>query len=97
MISKKGQNPIEKIHLKFCKLYLGVNRKASKIVSRVLSKFVQLLPIVKRTLNYINHLNQLPDKTTTFYFQKSCTCNSGKESCYSNIMNTITSCYDTSN
>jgi hypothetical protein len=44
----------EKAHLKFCKLYLGVNRKASNVASRgELGKFPLLLPIIKRTLSYI--------------------------------------------
>jgi hypothetical protein len=43
-----------KAHLKFCKLYLGVNRKASNVASRgELGKFPILLPIIKRTLSYI--------------------------------------------
>jgi hypothetical protein len=29
-----GNLPVEKVHLKFCKLYLGVGRKTSNIASR---------------------------------------------------------------
>ena len=51
------------------------------------------------TLNYINHLNQLPDKTIAkqaFLLSKELH-SEGKESFYLNIINIITSYYDTSN
>ncbi len=54
----------EKAHLKFCKLYLGVNRKASNAASRgELRKFPLLLPIIRRTLSYIINLYKLPDSS----------------------------------
>ena len=54
----------EKAHLKFCKLYLGVNRKASNAASRgELGKFPLLIPIIKRTLSYIMSLYKLPESS----------------------------------
>ena len=46
-------------------LYLGVIRKASnQFASRgELGKFPLLISILKRTLDYLNHLNQLSGKT----------------------------------
>jgi hypothetical protein len=91
------KTPIEKTHLKFCKLSLGINRKASNLAYRgELGKFPLLIPIIKRTLNYINHLNQLPNKTIAkqaFLLSKQLH-SEGRESFYSNIINTITSHYD---
>ena len=93
------KTPIEKTHLKFCKLSLGINRKASNLASRgELGKFSLLIPIIKRILNYIYHLNQLPDKTIAkqaFLLSKQLH-SEGRESFYSNIINTITSHYDNS-
>ncbi len=44
-------------HLKFSKLYYGVNRKASNAASRgELEKFPLLFPVIKTTLSYINNL-----------------------------------------
>ena len=57
---KWDNTPTEKAHLKFCKLYLGVNRKASNIASRgELGKFPLLIPIFKRLFTYINHITKL--------------------------------------
>jgi hypothetical protein len=40
----------EKTHLKYCKLYLGVNRKASNVASRgELGRFALLFPMLKFT------------------------------------------------
>ena len=95
---KWDQTPIEKTHLKFCTLYLGVNKKASNFASRgELGKFPLLILMLKRTLNYINHLNQLPDKAIAkqaFLLSKALHTQ-GKESFYSNILKTINSYYDT--
>ena len=50
--------PIEKVHLRFCKLYLGVGKKASNITSRgELGKFPLIINIFKRLFKYITHLN----------------------------------------
>jgi hypothetical protein len=46
--TKWDKTSTEKTHLKFCKLYLGVNRKASNIASRdELGKFPLLIPTFK--------------------------------------------------
>ena len=62
-----------------------------------LGKFPLLIPMLKRTLNYINHLNQLPEKAIAkqaFLLSKALH-NQGKESFYSNILKSINSYYDT--
>jgi hypothetical protein len=62
--TKWDKTGIEKTHLKFCKLYLGVNRKASNIASRgELGRLPLIIPIFKRTLNYINNIYQLSDSS----------------------------------
>jgi hypothetical protein len=51
---------IEKVHLRFCKLYLGVGKKASNITSRgELGKIPLIINIFKRLFKYITHLNSL--------------------------------------
>ena len=46
--------PVEKVHLKFCKLYLGVGRKTSNIASRSeLGKHPLIINIFKRIFKYI--------------------------------------------
>jgi hypothetical protein len=80
----------EKAHLKFCKLYLGVNRKASNVASRgELGKFPLLLPIIKRTLSYIINIYKLPDSSIAklaFRSSKELYLK-GKDSFYSNVVN----------
>ncbi|CAB3992816.1 Hypothetical predicted protein [Paramuricea clavata] len=54
--------PIEKVHFRFCKLYLGVGKKASNIASRgELGKFPLIINIFKRLFKYITHLNSLSE------------------------------------
>ena len=80
----------EKAHLKFCKLYLGVNRKASNVASRgELGKFPLLLPIIKRTLSYIINIYKLPDSSIAKLAFRSSKelCLKGKDSFYSNVVN----------
>jgi hypothetical protein len=56
--------PVEKVHLKFCKLYLGVGRKASNIASRSeLGKYSLIINVFKRIFKYVTHLNSLPETT----------------------------------
>jgi hypothetical protein len=46
----------KKTHLKFCKLYLGVSRRASNIACRgELGKFPLLISIKKNIINYIKY------------------------------------------
>ena len=62
--TKWDKTEIEKTHVKFCKLYLGVNRKDSNIASKgELGRLPLIIPIFKRTLNYINNMYQLPDSS----------------------------------
>ena len=80
----------EKSHLKFCKLYLGVNRKARNAASRgELVKFPLLFRIIKRILSYIINRYKLPDSSIAklpFISSKELYLK-GKESFYSNIVN----------
>jgi hypothetical protein len=90
---KWDQSPTEKIHLKFCKTYLGVNRKATNIACRgELGKFPLLLPILKRLLmKYIIHINSLPDASLakqTFLISKDLYLNN-KPSFYSNSIHIL--------
>ena len=60
--NKWDKSPTEKAHLRFCKLYLGVGKKASNMASRgELGKFPLQISIYKRLFNYITHLNSLPE------------------------------------
>jgi hypothetical protein len=54
---------IEKTHLRFCKLYLGVGRKTTNIACRgEPGKFPLIINIYKRLFKYIIHLNSLPEE-----------------------------------
>ena len=90
----------EKTHLKFCKLYLGVNRKASNAATRgELGKFPLLFPILKRTLSYIINLYNLPDTSIAkmaFISSKELYLK-GKDSFYSNIANFLKKHFPTIN
>jgi hypothetical protein len=89
---KWDQSPTEKNHLKFCKTYLGVNRKATNIASRgELGKFPLLLPILKRLMKYIIHINSLPDVSLAkqaFLISKDLYLNN-KPSFYSNAIHIL--------
>jgi hypothetical protein len=96
--TKWDKTEIEKTHLKVCKLYLRVNRKASNIASRgELGRLPLLIPIFKRTLNYINNIYQLPDSSIVkqaFYISKELYINE-KDSFYSNIVHILKSHFPT--
>ena len=90
--SKWDKTLIEKSHLKFCKAYLGANKKATNIASRgELGKFPLVVAILKRTFTYLNHINNLPESNIA----KQCFRISGrlyqnaKESFYSHFVNII--------
>ena len=87
---------LKKTHLKFCKIYLGVNRKASNNASRgELGKFPLLISIFKRLFSYIKHISQLPDSSKAkqiLYISKRHYSNS-KDSFYSNAANIIKNFY----
>jgi len=56
------KNQIEKVHLRFCKYYLGINRKSSNIASRSeLGRFPLKIFIDTLILKFYNHLITLPD------------------------------------
>ena len=55
---------VEKVHLKFCKLYWGIGRKTSNIASRSeLGKYPLIINTFKRIFKFITHLNSLPETT----------------------------------
>ena len=57
---KLDQFNFEKVHLKFCKYYLGVNRKAVNDACRAdLGRLPLKLVIEKRILSYLLHLQSL--------------------------------------
>ena len=56
------KSPIEKVHLRFCKYYLGVNGKATNIACRAeLGGFALKLLIDLRILKYFIRLTDLPE------------------------------------
>ena len=58
------KSPIEKAHLRFCKSYLGVNKKATNDACRAeLGRFPLKLNIDQKLLNYILHLKAQPETT----------------------------------
>ena len=60
--TKWDKSQTEKVHLRFCKYYLGVNRTASNIACRSeLGRFPLKLFIDKLILKFYNHLIILPD------------------------------------
>ena len=62
--SKWDKEPTEKVHLKFCKYYLGVNSKASNLACRAeLGRFPLKIFIDKLIMRYWTHLFKLPDTT----------------------------------
>jgi hypothetical protein len=93
MILQNGiKTQTEKTHQKFCKLYLGVNRKASNNGSRgELGKLPLIIQIIKKILNYVTNLYKLPNSTLVkqaFLSSKELYLN-GKESFYSNTVNLL--------
>ena len=59
-----NKQPVEKPHLKFCKLYLSVDRKTSNYASRSeLEKNPLIINVFKRIFKYVIHLNSLPETT----------------------------------
>jgi hypothetical protein len=96
--NKWNQTPIEKTHLKFCKLYLGINKKATNVACRgELGKFPLLINIHKRIIKYIIHINTLPDSVIVkqaFLLSKNLYLNN-QQSFYLNVMKILKS-YDPS-
>lgn len=97
--NKWDQTATEKAHLKFCKIYLGVNKKSSNIACRgELGKLPLLTNIHKRVIKYVGHICNLPDAAIVkqaFIMSKELYI-SGKTSFYSNVAGILKS-YDISN
>ena len=63
-LDKWDKTPTEKAHLHFCKIYLGVNKRATNAASRSeLGRLPLKYEIEKRILNYYTHLENLSDST----------------------------------
>ena len=97
--SKWDKLPTEKVHLRFCKMYLGVNSKAVNIACRrELGKLPLLINIHKRILKYVTHLNKLPQSSIAkqaFLISKELH-NYGKVSFCSNVISLLKlyNCFD---
>ena len=80
----------EKVHLRFCKYYLGINRKASNIASRSeLGRFPLKIFVDTLILKFYNHLITLPDDSVAkqaFLISKSL-FSRNKSSFHSNFQN----------
>ena len=90
--NKWDNTEIEKTHLKFCKLYLGVNKNASNIACRgEPGRFPLLITIQKNIINYLKHILQLPDDSIVRQaLNMSITLyNQGKDSYYTNVSNML--------
>ena len=72
---KWDKSQTEKVHLRYCKHYLGVNRRASNIASRSeLGRFPLKIFIDTLILKFYNHLLTLPEDSVakqTFLISKS--------------------------
>ena len=61
---KWDKSAIEKVHLRYCKSYLGINRKSSNLAARSgLGRFSIKTLIDQKILKYFNHLNSLDDNS----------------------------------
>ena len=57
-------SPAEKIHLRFCKQYLGLNRKASNLATRgELGRFRIQITLMKKALKYFSYLYDKDDNS----------------------------------
>ena len=96
-LNKWDNSETEKIHLRFCKLYLGVNRRASNVACRSeLGKYPLLITIKKNILNYFKHILKLDDNSIvkkSFLMSKQL-FEKDKESSYTNAINMLKSFYD---
>ena len=58
------KTPIEKTHLRFCKMFLGLNRKASNHATRSeMGSFPLQIVIIRHILTYYNYLNSKDDSS----------------------------------
>ena len=54
------KTPFEKVHLKFCKYYLGVSSKATNLASRAeLGRFPLKILIDQKILGFVKHLGEM--------------------------------------
>ena len=61
---KWGKTQSEKVHLRFCKLFLGLNRKASNYAARgEMGRFPLQLSVLKQILKYNLYLNSKEDSS----------------------------------
>ena len=79
--NKLDNSEAGKVHLKFCKIYLGVNRKANNIACRSeLGKYPLLIAIKKNIIDYFKHILK-----RSFLMSKQL-YNNDKESFYTNAI-----------
>ena len=66
LISKKwDKTQSEKVHLRFCELFLGLNRKASNYAAwGEMGRFPLQLTVLKQILKYNLYLNSKEDSST---------------------------------
>jgi hypothetical protein len=95
-MNKWDNSQIENVQLRFCKLYLGTNRKASNIACRAeLGKFQLLISIKRNIINYTKHIHNLPDQSLVKQSLKlpKELYENNKESYYGNIINMLKTFY----
>ncbi|CAB3997693.1 Hypothetical predicted protein [Paramuricea clavata] len=96
-LNKWDNSDTEKVHLRFCKLYLGVNRKASNIACRSeIGKYPLLITIKKNIINYFKHIYKLDDNSIVkqSLLMSKQLYEIGKESFYANSINMLKPFYD---
>jgi hypothetical protein len=96
-LNKWDNSDTEKVHLRFCKLYLGVNRKASNVACRSeLGKYPLLITIKKNIINYFKHIFKLDDNSIVkqSLLMSKQLYEIGKESFYANSINMLKPFYD---
>jgi len=93
---KWDNSPTEKVHLRFCKYYLGVNRKASNIACRAeLGRFPLKIFIEKLIFKYFNHLMNLPENSITKQaFLTSKSLHERNKPCYHSNLHKILNLYN---
>ena len=58
------KTPFEKAHLKFCKYYRGVSRKATNLANRAeLGRFPLKILIDQKLLGFVKHLGEMNNNT----------------------------------
>jgi hypothetical protein len=97
-LNKWDKTPTEKVHIRFCKMYLCVHKKATNIACRgELGKFPLIISIHKPIIKYVAHLKSLPNSAIAkqaFLISKDHYRNN-KPSLHTNLMK-ILKLYDSS-